>query len=215
MRSCVEKDCPVQERLDIYPRLHDDHGATPIPYGLSPGMNKMTVSCQWDKGTVYRFVVQREKKGWVVSDAPFPIEGTEVGFYPHKKYKGKVMKVKAKPAGAWRRRWTCLFWATGGPHHSQHSKFLAEKSERDLEIVFRETNKLLRLNEEMTCVLGVRFDDSDDDKLLAELVQELQFDKLSGSKVASLDVSPDEVDELLEFQLKMDDMPPLPGSPRV
>ena len=212
MRSYDEKDCCVQARRKIYPRLHDDHGATPILYGLPPGMNKMTVSCQWDKGTVYTFVVHREEKGWVVSNAPFPIEGTKVGFYPHKKYKGKVMKVKAKPAGAWRCRWTCLFWETGGPHHSQHIKFLAEKSARNLEIVFRETN---RLNEGISRALDVRFDDFDDDELLAELRHEFQFDKFSGSKVASLDVNPDEVDELLELQFKMDDTPPLPGSPRV
>jgi len=197
------------------PRLHNDPCATSIPHGLPWGMNVMTVSCQWDKGAVYILVVKREGKGWVVSDAPFPIEGTEVGFYPHKKYKGDVMKVKAKPAGAWRHRWTCLFWATGGPHHSQHSKFLAEKSARDLEVVLRETNKLLRMNRGMSRALGVGFDDFDDDELLAELEQELQFDKFSGSKVDSLDVRPCEVDELLELQFKIDEMSPLPGSPVV
>jgi hypothetical protein len=46
--------------------------------------------------------------------------------------------------------------------------------------VFRETKELRRWNEGMQCALCVRSDDFDEDKLLAELVQELQFDKLSG-----------------------------------
>jgi len=46
---------------------------------------------------------------------------------------------------------------------------------------------------------GVGFDDFDDDELLAELEQDPQFDKFSGSKVDSLDVRPCKVDELLEL----------------
>lgn len=125
-------------------RLHNNPRHTVVPFDLSTEAKKMMVACQWSEGPVFHLTVQRKGNGWVVSEAPFPIEGTKVGFYTHKQYPGnKVMKVLAKPKGAWCRRWTCLFWATGGPHHEQYSKFLAEKSERDLETQFQETNKLL------------------------------------------------------------------------
>ena len=153
-----------EKQRKMYPRLHDNPFTIVIPKDLPQDMTEMMVSCQWDEGPVYRFIIQCVNGKWVVvPGAPFPVEGTKVSFDTHKNYPGlKVMKVFAKPNGAFRRRWTCLFWTASGPHYNHYLKFREKKASQVLE---KETQKFEKLFQQQEMK-------EDNQALLQELEQE-------------------------------------------